>query len=151
MSTVSLKQATQELKQSLNFDGEIRVEKLIQLLQATKNKTDWINDDVSDELIQILRFLLVDRDRQVRVQAARAMRYITYDNKLLLRLNKFNIPILMMRCLEREDNKYLWERMQALKWIRHIMSLPNDITNNNSNKYTIIDVFPRYIYMDIYI
>ena len=132
---ITLKQGTIELGNSLNYDSEIKIEKLIQLLQITKNKKNWNNDNVTNSLIEILRFLLFDIDKQVRVQSARAMRYITHNNNIFNKLNNKNIPILMMRCLEREDNKFLWERMQSLKWIRHIISI------KNINKYK----FPRCI------
>ena len=33
-----------------------------------------------------------------------------------------------IRCLEREDQKYMWERMQSLKWVRHVMDQwPNEV------------------------
>lgn len=65
--------------------------------------------------------MLVDNDKQIRVQACRAIRYITCSSQVLSQMISLNIPIFMMRSLEREDNKYLWERLQSLKWIRHLM------------------------------
>jgi len=100
------------------------VDALVDLLRLCKSRTDeshWKKprNHVSDKLLRIVRRLLVDRDRQVRIQAARALRYLMWDKSVLRQMVKLNIPIFICRCLERDQQqKSLWERMQALKWIR---------------------------------
>ena len=122
----ALQTATTELiKVSHSNDTETKVAKIIELLAITKQlKSDdgtSENIKISIELLKCLRLMLVDNDKSIRVQSCRAMRYITCSVEILNKMISLNIPIFMMICLVREDNKYLWERMQSLKWIRHLM------------------------------
>ena len=145
MYLIDLKDATSELQSLMDDESEVKISKMIQLLQVTKSFTsdrDWTGDNaVSDSLIRLLRLFLVDRDKIVRTQGARAMKYITHNLSTFERLNDFNIPFFMSRCLEREDHKYLYERVQSLKWIRHIMELMDQANNQNKNGRII--QFPR--------
>eukprot|EP01083_Nonionella_stella_P016720 46699_1 len=109
---------------SRDHNTEEKVAGIIRLLTVTKDlksKGQGNRIIISRDLLKCLRSMLVDEDKSIRVQACRAMRYITCNIQILNDMVSLNIPIFMMICLERQDNKYLWERMQSLKWIRHLM------------------------------
>ena len=65
--------ATLELSSLMEDEPEVKISKMIQLLQITKSfesTEDWQGENsVNDELIKILRLFLVDRDRIVRTLA----------------------------------------------------------------------------------
>ena len=115
----ALSQATSQLlSASHGIDSELKISKIIQLLTIMKQVNSQSNGDnvhISIELLKCLRLMLVDLDQTIRVQSCRAMRYITCNLFTLNNMISLNIPIFMMTFLEREENKYLWERMQALK------------------------------------
>jgi len=109
-------------------EGKSCVDALVELLRLCKSRTDarhWKKprNHVSDRLLKIVRRLLVDRDRQIRIQSARALRYLMWDKSVLRQIVKHNIPTFVCRCLERDQQRSLWERMQALKWIRAVKDL----------------------------
>jgi len=116
--------ATDLLQEAAKDKNQSCADALIDLLRVCKSRTDarhWKKprNHVSDKLLKLVRKLLVDRDRPVRIQAARALRYLMWDKSVLKQIVRHNIPSFICRCLERDQqSKSLWERMQALKWIR---------------------------------
>eukprot|EP01084_Bolivina_argentea_P041868 77294_1 len=77
---------------------------------------------ISFELLKSFRLLLTSSNKVVRVHTCRAIRYITCNEIILDQMKTLNIPIFMMICLERVGQKYVWERLHALKWIDHLVS-----------------------------
>lgn len=69
-----------------------------------------------------LRRIAADGERNVRAQAFRAIRYILVDRDCVKEFFSLNIDVFVARALER-DEKYVWERMQALKLVRCIMHI----------------------------
>lgn len=69
-----------------------------------------------------LRLLFVDKEQAIRSQSFRVMRYIIKDNVIVKVMWKLSMDLLISRSLER-DSKFLWERMQALKLVRHLMTV----------------------------
>lgn len=74
-----------------------------------------------NNLIITVRALCVDRDGLVRAQAFRLLRYLCRNDMMVLRMIDARIDFLCGRTLEKET-KYLWERMQAMKFVRKLVS-----------------------------
>lgn len=152
-----LDRACTELTQSAYVDDtEQRVMKLLHLLSVLK-QIEGDHDDASGkkkenvffgmDFLKALRMMLCDSDSKVRVQAVRAMRYLTCNQLILQNMNKLNVAVFVMICLEREGQKYYWERLGALKWLRHLidnypLSIPRCcvmslicIAQNNKHEY----------------
>lgn len=99
-----------------NPDDKVkRIISLCQIIKAIPDKSQLI---ISFELLKTLRMMLVDSDKNLRAQTCRSIRYITCNQLVLTQMVGLNIPYFMMMCLEREDDKYYWERLFALKWVR---------------------------------
>lgn len=80
------------------------------------------------QLLRAIRTLTVDRDGIVRAQAFRALRYLCVSEHLARLMFAIHIDLLCGRTLEKEQ-KYLWERMQAMKYLRKIVtSYPSTVT-----------------------
>ena len=133
MSSTASQKAQQDLLEATNDliksarggKTDEKVSKIIKLLTITKQiksiDGSSANIHISTDLLKCLRLMLMDNDKSIRVQSCRAMRYITCSLSVLETMVSLNIPIFMMIALEREQNEFLWERMQSLKWIRHLM------------------------------
>ena len=136
------------IEASKSEDTDERISKILQLLTILKMCEPKSQLFISIDLLKSLRLMLVDSDKKLRVQACRAMRYITCNQIILDNMIKLNIPLFIMICLEREDSsKFYWERLGALKWMRHIidnypLSIPKccimtliTIATNNKHEY----------------
>ena len=125
-----LERASKELIEASKYgDTQDRIDRILQILTIIKMCEPKSQLFFGLDLLKSLRLMLVDSDKKLRVQACRAMRYITCNQLILNNMIKLNIPIFIMICLEREDQKYYWERLGALKWIRHIIdNYPLSIT-----------------------
>merc|ERR1719319_357326 len=84
------------------------VDALVELLVICKNKSDprhWKppRHHVSEKLLKTIRLLLVDREKPVRIQAARALRYLMWNKAVLKEISRLNIPVFICLCLERDQ------------------------------------------------
>eukprot|EP01084_Bolivina_argentea_P098162 176439_1 len=75
----------------------------------------------TQNILKSLRLLLVHKDVKVRSNACRAIRYLCCDKTLINNMNKLNIPIFIMRCAMREEQKYSFETLQAFKWCSNLI------------------------------
>eukprot|EP01084_Bolivina_argentea_P165992 288294_1 len=107
----------------LSLDTEEKVSKILQILSIVKRMSELEKQElfVPFEVLKAFRLLLCDIDKKLRVQASRAIRYVTCNGMVLSTMMSINIPVFMMVSLEREDTKYYWERLGALKWVRHLI------------------------------
>lgn len=120
--TTHLEHVSKELIMAARGDNtDEKVHKILSVLSVVKSIPDKSQLFISFELLKSCRVMLVDTDKTLRIQACRAMRYLTCNQLVLQQMVDLNIPVFMMLCLEREDDKYYWERLSALKWIRHLI------------------------------
>jgi Rapamycin-insensitive companion of mTOR, N-term/Rapamycin-insensitive companion of mTOR, domain 5/Rapamycin-insensitive companion of mTOR RasGEF_N domain/Rapamycin-insensitive companion of mTOR, middle domain len=121
----------EEIKSSLNAisenlweDQKARVvsQALLQIVDLTKLAPSFRDLTSIDALMKAVRYVVATKDRTLRSQAYRALRYMMRDEDTVADMLKVRMDILVARSLER-DNKYMWERMQALKLIRAIMEV----------------------------
>jgi hypothetical protein len=76
-------------------------------------------------ILRYIRHLSIDKDTTVRTQALRTIRYWCVDDLLIESFLALGVDYLVARAIERE-HRYLDERLQGLKLIRHIIQY-NDI------------------------
>ena len=131
----NLKLGADDLEKAINHkEPEVVIATMISILQGTKTfeEKDWEGDNVvNDKLIELIRLCMVHRDIVVRTQGARFLKYITHNIDVIKQLNYHNIGFFASRSLMRDDKKYLHERVQSLKFARHIMELIYNSSNNN--------------------
>lgn len=109
---------------SLSGDNRLRHDLLLKLIDLTRHFRSLSVSAPQQcmPLLRAMRLMLVDKEPTVRSQALRALRYLLADWETLSAMLQLNLDLLIVRSLERES-KYLWERMQALKFIRRWMAM----------------------------
>jgi hypothetical protein len=73
-------------------------------------------------ILRYIRHLSVDKDTIVRTQALRTVRYWCINDLLIEAFTSLGMDYLIARSVERE-HRYLDERLQGLKLIRHLMQV----------------------------
>eukprot|EP01084_Bolivina_argentea_P294551 506845_1 len=134
--SVEVERISSELVELSRIESETEEKcfKLLELIRILKKIQDKSNLFFSYELLRCLRLLLVDIDKKLRIDSCRTIRHITCNQLTLSQIIELNIPIFMMICLEREDQKYYFEKLNGLKWIRHLidnypLSIPKPVVN----------------------
>lgn len=108
------------------MSGEVRSrrknERLLELIEIS-NRVKSIDDFVpSSPLFKCLRLLCVDKEKVIRSQAFRTLRKLLSAEHPVKCMIQAKIDVFIARALDREE-KYVWERMQALKLCRQIMEV----------------------------
>jgi len=110
---------------SLSGDNRLKHDLLLKLVELTRHfapSLAVVAPQHVTPLLRCLRLLLVDKEPTLRSQALRVLRYLLTDWVMLSHMLTLNLDLLIVRSLERES-KFLWERMQALKFVRKWMSM----------------------------
>jgi hypothetical protein len=109
---------------SLSGDNRLKADLLLKLIDLTKHFTSLIVAAPmhTAPLLKCLRLLLIDKEPTLRSQSLRVLRYLLTDWEMVHQMLVVNMDLLIVRSLERES-KFLWERMQALKFIRQWMAM----------------------------
>ncbi len=99
-------------------------ETLLQLIEVVKSvgSLSVAAPHLIRPYLKCMRFLMVDREQAIRAQALRTLRYLATDETVVAEMSALNLDIFIARSLEVES-KFVWERMQALKLVRHIIAL----------------------------
>jgi hypothetical protein len=110
---------------SLSGDNRLKHDLLLKAVELTRHcapSLAVVAPAHAGPLLKCLRLLLVDKEPTLRSQALRVLRYLLTDWHMLSHMLRLNMDLLVVRSLER-DSKFLWERMQALKFVRKWMHM----------------------------
>ena len=110
---------------SLSGDNRLRHDLLLKLVELTRHFAPSLAAVAPAHvlpLLRCLRLLMVDKEPTLRSQSLRVLRYLLTDWHMLSHMLRLNLDLLVVRSLERES-KFLWERMQALKFVRKWMAM----------------------------
>ena len=110
---------------SLSGDNRLKHDLLLKAVELTRHCAPSLSVVAPHHalpLLRCLRLLLVDKEPTLRSQALRVLRYLLTDWHMLEHMLRLNLDLLVVRSLERES-KFLWERMQALKFVRKWMAM----------------------------
>lgn len=110
---------------ALSGDNRLKHDLLLKLVELTRHFAPSLAIVAPAHvlpLLRCLRLLLVDKEPTLRSQALRVLRYLLSDWVMLSHMLALNLDLLIVRSLERES-KFLWERMQALKFVRKWMAM----------------------------
>ena len=110
---------------ALSGDNRLKHDLLLKLVELTRHFAPSLAVVAPAHvmpLLRCMRLLLVDKEPTLRSQALRVLRYLLADWTMLSHMLTLNLDLLIVRSLERES-KFLWERMQALKFVRKWMGM----------------------------
>lgn len=115
---------------TLSGDNRLKHDLLLKLIDltrhfpgATRSLLDATSRTNAEQLCKAIRMLLVDKEPTLRSQSLRVLRYLLTDWPMVsLIVHELNMDLFVVRSMER-DSKYLWERMQAIKFVRRWMEL----------------------------
>ncbi|KAL4095592.1 hypothetical protein PRIC1_008966 [Phytophthora ramorum] len=109
-----IERSTLDRKSKLDSTGRVCYE--------LKNDPLLLDSFPMDRIMKAMRRLVCDSDTSTRAGALRALRYAISSNGSIKHFVDLNLPVFVVRSLEREQ-KHLAERVQALKVVRRVMEI----------------------------
>uniref|UniRef100_A0AAV1V3E5 Uncharacterized protein n=1 Tax=Peronospora matthiolae TaxID=2874970 RepID=A0AAV1V3E5_9STRA len=105
-----------------NLDRKSKLDSTGRVCYELKNDPLLLDSFPMERLIKAMRRLVCDSDTSTRAGALRALRYAISSSKSIKHFVDLNLPVFVVRSLEREQ-KHLAERVQALKVVRRVMEI----------------------------
>ncbi|KAK1947908.1 Protein pianissimo A [Phytophthora citrophthora] len=105
-----------------NLDRKSKLDSTGRICYELKNDPLLLDSFPMERLMKAMRRLVCDSDTSTRAGALRALRYAISSSTSIKHLVDLNLPVFVVRSLEREQ-KHLAERVQALKVVRRILEI----------------------------
>ncbi|TDH70536.1 uncharacterized protein CCR75_005144 [Bremia lactucae] len=105
-----------------NLDRKSKLDSTGRICYELKNDPLLLDSFPMERLMKAMRRLVCDSDTSTRAGAHRALRYAISSSCSIKHFVDLNLPLFAVRSLEREQ-KYLAERIQALKVVRRIIQI----------------------------
>ncbi|KAL8025270.1 putative armadillo-like helical, rapamycin-insensitive companion of mTOR domain, Pianissimo family [Plasmopara halstedii] len=105
-----------------NLDRKSKLDSTGRICYELKNYPLLLDSFPLERLMKAMRRLVCDSDTSTRAGALRALRYAISSSISIKHFVDLNLPVFLVRSLEREQ-KHLAERVQALKVVRRIIEI----------------------------
>ncbi|CAH0477092.1 unnamed protein product [Peronospora belbahrii] len=105
-----------------NLDRKSKLDSTGRICYELKNDPLLLDSFPIERLMKAMRRLVCDSDTSTRAGVLRALRYAISSSGSIKNFIDLNLPVFVVRSLDREQ-KYLAERVQALKVVRRVMEI----------------------------